>query len=208
MWNLYHWSNTSDKINWGRVTHICVGNLTIIGPDNGLSPGRRQAIIWTNAGISLIGPWGTSFSEIFIAIQTFSFKKMHLEMSSAKWRPFRLGLNVITLKDVDNSGLYIFFRSCWKHYTHIILHILCHHTEPIGNELIERALIDAANHVHLFLDVTAPEDGRIIGWKLYAEASGQLTAQVTPVSLQYRNRSVMVCQIIGKSIVCSRACLC
>ena len=37
--------------HWGRVTHICVGNLTIIGPDNGLSPGRRQAIIWTNAGI-------------------------------------------------------------------------------------------------------------------------------------------------------------
>ena len=29
----------------GRVTHICVGNLTIIGSDNGLSPGRRQAII-------------------------------------------------------------------------------------------------------------------------------------------------------------------
>ena len=31
--------------HWGRVTHICVGNLTIISPDNGLSPGRRQAII-------------------------------------------------------------------------------------------------------------------------------------------------------------------
>ena len=31
--------------HWGRVTHICVGNLTIIGSDNGLSPGRRQAII-------------------------------------------------------------------------------------------------------------------------------------------------------------------
>ena len=24
--------------HWGRVTHICVGNLTIIGSDNGLSP--------------------------------------------------------------------------------------------------------------------------------------------------------------------------
>ena len=38
---------------WGRVTQICVGNLTIIGSDNGLSPGRRQSIIWTNAGILL-----------------------------------------------------------------------------------------------------------------------------------------------------------
>ena len=39
--------------HWGRVTHICVSILTIIGSDNGLSPGRRQAIIWTNAKILL-----------------------------------------------------------------------------------------------------------------------------------------------------------
>ena len=81
--------------HWVPVTHICVGNLTIIGPDNGLSPGRRQAIIWTNAWILLIGPWGRNYSEILIGIQTFSFKKMHLKMSSAKWRPFCLGLNVL-----------------------------------------------------------------------------------------------------------------
>ena len=42
--------------HWGRVTYICVGNLTIIGPDNGLSSGRRRAIIWTNAGTLLTGP--------------------------------------------------------------------------------------------------------------------------------------------------------
>ena len=69
------------------MTHICVNKLTIIGPDNGLSPGRRQAIIWTNDGILLIGPLGTNFSEILIEIDTFSFKKMHLKMSSRKWRP-------------------------------------------------------------------------------------------------------------------------
>ena len=78
------------------MTHICVSNLyTTTGSDNGLSPGRRHAIIWTIAGIFLIGPLGTNFSEIFIRIQTFSFKKMHLKMSSAKWRPFCLGLNVL-----------------------------------------------------------------------------------------------------------------
>ena len=82
--------------HWGRVTHICVGKLTIIGSDNGLSPGRRQAIIWTNAGILLIGPFGTNFSEILIATETFSFKKIHLKMSSAKWRLFGLGLNELT----------------------------------------------------------------------------------------------------------------
>ena len=70
--------------HWGRVTHICVGKLTNIGSDNGLSPGRRQAIIWTNAEILLIGPAGTIFSEILIEIHTFSFKKMHLKMSSGK----------------------------------------------------------------------------------------------------------------------------
>ena len=37
--------------HWGRVTHICVDKLSIIGSDNGLSPGRHQAIIWSNAGI-------------------------------------------------------------------------------------------------------------------------------------------------------------
>ena len=78
-----------------RVMHICVSNLTIIGSDNGLSPVRRQAIIWTNAGILSIEPLGTNFSEILIRIQAFSFKKMHLKMSSAKWRPFCLGLNVL-----------------------------------------------------------------------------------------------------------------
>ena len=74
--------------HWGRVTHICLSKLTIIGSDNGLSPERRQAIIWINAGILLIGPLGTNFSEILIRIQTFSFKKMYLKMLSAKWRPF------------------------------------------------------------------------------------------------------------------------
>ena len=81
--------------HWGRVTHICISKLTIIGSDDGLSPGRRrQAIIWTIDGILLIEPLGTMFSEIFIEIYTFSFRKMHLKMSSGKWRPFCLGLNV------------------------------------------------------------------------------------------------------------------
>ena len=80
--------------HWGRVTHICVGNLTTYGPDNLLSPGQHQAIIWTNPGILLIGPLGTNFSEILIEIPTYSFKKMHLKMSSGKWRLSCLGLNV------------------------------------------------------------------------------------------------------------------
>ena len=77
------------------MTHICVSRLTVTGSDNGLSPGRRQAIIWTIAGILLIGPLGTNFSENLIEILTFSLTKMRLNVSSAKWRPFCLGLNVL-----------------------------------------------------------------------------------------------------------------
>ena len=82
--------------HWGRVTHTCVSNLTIIDKDNGFSPGRRQAIIWTNAGILLIERFGTISSEIIIEIVTFSFKKMPLKVPSAKWRSFCLGPNVLT----------------------------------------------------------------------------------------------------------------
>ena len=74
----------------GRVTHICVSKLTIIGSDNGLTPRRRQAITWTSAGILLIRPLETKFSENLIEIHMFSFKKMHLKMSSVKWRLFCL----------------------------------------------------------------------------------------------------------------------
>ena len=41
-------------IRGGRVTHICISKLTSIGSDNGLSPGWRQDIFWTKAGILLI----------------------------------------------------------------------------------------------------------------------------------------------------------
>ena len=80
--------------HWGRVTHICVSNQTIIGSDNGLSPGRHQAIIWSNAGILLIRTLGTNFSEIVSKIHTFSFKKICFKMSG-KWQPFCLDLNVL-----------------------------------------------------------------------------------------------------------------
>ena len=77
--------------------YICVSKLTIIGSDNGLSPGRRQAIIWTNAGILLIRTLWTNFSEILCEINSFSFSKMHLKMSSATWRLFGLGLNELNM---------------------------------------------------------------------------------------------------------------
>ena len=87
----------NELTHWGRVTHVCVGKLIIIGLDNGLSPDRRQAIIWTNVGLLSIGPLQTYFSENLIKIQQFSLNKMHMKMASAKWRPSCLGLNVLNI---------------------------------------------------------------------------------------------------------------
>ena len=105
--------------HWGQVTQICVSILTIIGSDNGLSPERRQAIIWTDAGVLVIEPLGTNFIGILIGIQTFSFKTMHLKMSSVKWRPFGLGLNVLTTNNMrtctlDSPPIRLLIRFTWR----------------------------------------------------------------------------------------------
>ena len=78
--------------------HICVSDLTIIGSDNGLLPCRRQAIMWTNNRTLLIWPLGTNFNKILLQIRKFWSKKIHLKLSSAKWRPFYLALNVFINK--------------------------------------------------------------------------------------------------------------
>ena len=69
------------------MTHICITKLTIIGSDNGLSPGQGQAIVWTNAEILLIPAPGTKFIEILMEIHTLSFKKMHLKIAPILFRP-------------------------------------------------------------------------------------------------------------------------
>ena len=78
-----------------RPSDAYMRQLTVIGSDNGLAPGRRQAIIWTNVGILLIQTLGTNLNEILSEIHTFSFKEIHLKMLSGKWRPFCFGLNVL-----------------------------------------------------------------------------------------------------------------
>ena len=61
--------------HWGQVTHICVSKVYDIASDNGLSPVRRQAIIWTNAAILSIKPWGTYFSDMLSKIRNFSHSR-------------------------------------------------------------------------------------------------------------------------------------
>ena len=59
---------------------------------NSLRPSDVYAIIWTKSVILLIEPWGTNFNKILIAI---SLRKIHLKMSSGKWRSFCPDLNVM-----------------------------------------------------------------------------------------------------------------
>ena len=104
------------------MTQICVIELPIIGSDNGLSPGRHQAIIWTNAGMLLIRTLGINFSEIWSEIHTLPFNKMYLKMSSGKRRQFRLGLNVLNKIPVSASPinfqfvLHMKFSYCWTSF--------------------------------------------------------------------------------------------
>ena len=85
-------------------------NWVGIGSGCGLSPVRRHAITRANANLLSIGPSGTNLSEIWIAIQTVSFKKTCLKMSSGKWRPFCSGedeLNANNQSNCDSSLGYV-----------------------------------------------------------------------------------------------------
>ena len=66
------------------LRHICISNVTIIGLDYGLSPGRHQAILWSNAWILLTRSLLTNFSEILIVFQRVSFKENAFEMVVCK----------------------------------------------------------------------------------------------------------------------------
>ena len=82
---------------------MCQKKTAIIDSNNGLSHGRRQAIILRNVGILLIAPFTTNFSEILIDILIFSFNIMPLKVLSAKERSFCLGLGVLNFIVVDDG---------------------------------------------------------------------------------------------------------
>ena len=76
-------------IQWGRDTHICVGNHWLRKWLVALSTPKHYLNQWWN-----IVYW-TINNNISIEIHTFSITNMHLKSSSAKWRPLCLGLNVL-----------------------------------------------------------------------------------------------------------------
>ena len=96
-------------------------NRISIGLDNGLSPVRRQAVIWTNSGLLSIGRLRTNFSEIWIGILPFSFWKIHLKMSSAKMPFCPVGdeltnrINVVTSSSRRLFWCFLFSRPVLKY---------------------------------------------------------------------------------------------
>ena len=107
--------------HWSGVTHICVSKLSTIGSDNGLSPGRRQAIIWNNARILLMGHLGTKI-QWNVNRNSNIFKKMRLKMPSGKRRPFCLGLNVLKGNHYHKfcAMRFSYFLSRMSEFYHII----------------------------------------------------------------------------------------
>ena len=191
--------------HWGRVTHICVDNQTIIDSDNGLSPCRRHAIIWTNDGILLIGHLGTNFNDISIGIHAFSFKKIHFKMSSGKWRPFCLGLNVLTRgvgeqlrkRGVD-STCFSYAGTQIPHIRSRVAHILNTHQQPAnvilqcgGNDLeiqpAEKVIAHYESLVGIVRDC-CPKSNIILSRVLYRRRGRNLNSKINCLNSYLESR--------------------
>ena len=124
---LVWYSSKAERLShWGRVMHIYISKLIIIASDNGLSPDRCQVIVWTNTAILLTRSLGTNFNEILIESHKFPFNKIHFKISSGKWRPFSLGLTVLSssvgrylvqllMRVGSNWGISRFSESAGRH---------------------------------------------------------------------------------------------
>ena len=126
------------------MTHICVSNLTSIGSDNGLSPGPRQAIIRTSAGILLIRPLGTNFSEFLVEILIFyiqenAFESVVCEEAAILSRPQWVKMALL------HGTVHVF--GTWQFKWHVTMHFRPWHelsfifSADQGNNLKHRVYI-------------------------------------------------------------------
>ena len=183
------------------MAHICVNELNSIASENGLSPVRRQAIIWTNAGVLIMRPSWSDFNEILIEVHTFSFKKIHLKMSSVKWRPFSLGLNVSTQHrkffTTHTPGFMAFSQfSHWKSSIcnrtfclHMVKH-LCTQlrvTWPFGQNNIFGLVNVTLWHVYLCLARKSKNNHKINIWyKILFVFHKRLFSRFIPILTNYQ----------------------
>ena len=125
VWKKKEWICNMPATHRGRVTHICATKLDhpSLAQIIGLSPVRRQAIIWTNADILWNGFFGTISIEILIESRAFSFKK-HFKMSLTKWLSFCYGISVLdthhqhqlnVAEHIENAVLRLFWTMIHRH---------------------------------------------------------------------------------------------
>ena len=101
--------------HWGRVRHICVSKLTIIGPDKDLSPGRRQAIIWTIVNSDLRNKLQLNFKPPNgVTLTVVTHNKTQLSADNDQEHD----LSDILTHWSPNTIFHAMFSSafCWKNY--------------------------------------------------------------------------------------------
>ena len=104
--------------------HICVSNLSLSQIKAchlfGVKPLSESMLEYC-----LLDLRGTNFNEISIHTRTFSFKKFHYKMSSAKWHPLCLGLSVLNqpmasyARNASTSRHHVF---CFRNIMHVFYH--------------------------------------------------------------------------------------
>ena len=156
--------------HWGRITHICVDNLTIIGSENGLS--TRQTIIWTTAGILLICHLGTYCSEIFNRYSNISFRQMRWKVSYAKWRSFCLGRSVLSSDDTHSTWIPSSSQICPQMI----------HTAPEYPAPVRFALRWYTQHLNTQLQSDLPSDDTHSTW---IPSSSQICPQMIRTAPEY-----------------------
>ena len=94
--------------HWGRVTHICVSDLTRIGSDNGLSaPSHYQNQCWNIVNKTLRNKLQWIFSRNSnIFIQENAFESVVCEKMAILSRPQRVKGLVCSLLNTDSIGLF------------------------------------------------------------------------------------------------------
>ena len=129
-----------------------------IGSRNQLRPARCQVIIISNVNFVSTGSVRTNCSEILIYMQQLSHTKMDLNISSAKWGPCGLGLDVISKpRKLYQSGTTTSIR-WWRFQMETLsaLLTLCARNSPVPGEFPAQWPVTPSFHVFFDLRLNKP----------------------------------------------------
>ena len=145
--------------HWGRVTHICVGNITTIGSDNGLSPGRRQAIIWNNAELSCHG---------VLEHKTGDSSTLYCRNGRSAYS-CEFNIYSVTMQNVNTLFMYkprlVLLPANTANHLHIGRNVICHMVARIKYKL--HGYPRSWGHVLCFLAIQVQTVGQNTGWNAH-----------------------------------------